>query len=227
MARELDAPAKLAKHFFGDRFNLDDVRSFKPDVTIDHSTELKIGGTRIELIPVRVEKRRMRCSSNCQTRGHVRRRFHHALPRCAFRRGGQPAGLFDAIDIIVEKKPKYLLHGHEPLTQTFASPAMLAQLKTDLIRLREQVLSAIRRGDKNAVIQQANLIPPDCSPTVPPRTCPICSCANMLLTVFMTRMSAIGRRTLRESYILSSDGEHVRILVDCTSVSIGEQTPLC
>jgi len=38
---------------------------------------------------------------------------------------------------------------------------MLAQLKTDLAWLREQVLSAIRRGDGNAQIQQANLIPPD------------------------------------------------------------------
>ncbi len=38
---------------------------------------------------------------------------------------------------------------------------MLGQLKTDLAWLREQALSAIRRGDENAVIQQANLIPPD------------------------------------------------------------------
>jgi alkyl sulfatase BDS1-like metallo-beta-lactamase superfamily hydrolase len=38
---------------------------------------------------------------------------------------------------------------------------MLANLKTDLVWLREQVMSAIRRGDENAVIQQANLIPPD------------------------------------------------------------------
>src|SRR5258707_4805030 len=52
LARELDAPGILGKHFFGERFNLNDVRSFKPDVTIDHSTELKIGGTRIELYPV-------------------------------------------------------------------------------------------------------------------------------------------------------------------------------
>ena len=40
------------KQFFGTRFNFDDVRSFKPDVTIDRRTELKIAGTRIELIPV-------------------------------------------------------------------------------------------------------------------------------------------------------------------------------
>src|SRR5258708_14785604 len=38
---------------------------------------------------------------------------------------------------------------------------MLAELKKDLVWLREQVLSAIRRGDDNAMIQQANLIPPE------------------------------------------------------------------
>src|SRR5882757_10892476 len=73
---------------------------------------------------------------------------------------GNLQGLLDAIDIGVEKHPKYLLHGHEPLTRTFASPAILSQVKTDLIWLREQVINAIRRGDDNATIQQANFIPP-------------------------------------------------------------------
>src|SRR6266481_5658703 len=50
--RELNAPGIFAKSFFGERFNLEDTRSFKPDVTIDRRTELKIGGTRFELIPV-------------------------------------------------------------------------------------------------------------------------------------------------------------------------------
>jgi hypothetical protein len=38
---------------------------------------------------------------------------------------------------------------------------MLAMLKTDLVWLREQVLSAIRRGEERGAIHQANLIPPD------------------------------------------------------------------
>jgi alkyl sulfatase BDS1-like metallo-beta-lactamase superfamily hydrolase len=69
-------------------------------------------------------------------------------------------GLLDAIDVVVEKHPRYLLHGHEPLTRNFSSPAMLAQLKQDLIWLREQVLTAARRGDERGAIHQANLIPP-------------------------------------------------------------------
>jgi alkyl sulfatase BDS1-like metallo-beta-lactamase superfamily hydrolase len=72
---------------------------------------------------------------------------------------GDLQGLFDAIDIVVQKNPRHLLHGHEPLTRNFTSAAMLAQLKTDLVWLREQVLAAMRRGDERGAIHQANLIP--------------------------------------------------------------------
>src|SRR5713101_1185937 len=52
IARELGAPGVFDKQFFGEGSSLDNVRSFQPDITIDRRTELKIGGTRIELIPV-------------------------------------------------------------------------------------------------------------------------------------------------------------------------------
>jgi hypothetical protein len=42
----------------------------------------------------------------------------------------------------------------------FASASMLAQLKTDLVGLNEQVLTAVRHGDERASIHQGNLIPP-------------------------------------------------------------------
>jgi len=37
---------------------------------------------------------------------------------------------------------------------------MLAQLKPNLEWLRDQVLTAVRRGDERGAIHQANLIPP-------------------------------------------------------------------
>jgi alkyl sulfatase BDS1-like metallo-beta-lactamase superfamily hydrolase len=73
---------------------------------------------------------------------------------------GDFQGLLDAVDILVAAHPRYLLHGHEPLTRNFASTSMLALLKTDLVWLRDQVLSAIRRGEERGAIHQANLIPP-------------------------------------------------------------------
>jgi len=42
---------------------LNDVTTFKPDVLIDRPTELKIGGTRIELIPVKGGRPTTPCSS--------------------------------------------------------------------------------------------------------------------------------------------------------------------
>jgi glyoxylase-like metal-dependent hydrolase (beta-lactamase superfamily II) len=161
VARDLDAPEIFAKPFFGERFSLDDVRSFKPDVTIDRRTELRIGGTRIELIPVQGGETHDAMFINLPDQG-VMFVGDFIMPYLGapFVEEGNLQGLLDAIDIVVQKNPQHLLHGHEPLTRNFASPAMLAQLKLDLGWLRERVLTAIRRGDERAVIQQANLIPP-------------------------------------------------------------------
>jgi glyoxylase-like metal-dependent hydrolase (beta-lactamase superfamily II) len=161
LTREVDAPDNFGNLFFGKRFSLDDVRSFKPDLTIDHATDLKIGGTRIELIPVHGGETHDAMFIHLPDQG-VMFVGDFIMPYLGapFVEEGDFQGLLDAIDIVVEKHPRYLLHGHEPLTRVFASAAMLAQLKTDLVWLHEQVLAAVRRGDERAAIHQANLIPP-------------------------------------------------------------------
>ncbi len=161
IARDLSAPGVFDKQFFGEAFSLDNIRSFKPDITVDRRTELRIGGTRIELIPIRG--------------GETQDAMFIYLPDesvlfvgdfimpylgAPFVEEGDLQGLMDAIDIVVQKNPRYLLHGHEPLTRNFTSASMLAQLKIDLAWLREQVLTATRRGDERGAIHQANLIPP-------------------------------------------------------------------
>src|SRR5262249_9700849 len=52
IARQLAAPEGFAQPFFGERFDLGELRTFSPDVTVDRKTDLTIGGTHIELIPV-------------------------------------------------------------------------------------------------------------------------------------------------------------------------------
>jgi len=161
IVHDVNQPGVFDKNFFGQRFSLDDVRSFKPDITVDRRTELTVGGTRIELIPVQG--------------GETHDAMLVSLPKLGVMfvgdfimpylgapwvPEGDLQGLLDAIDIVVKENPRYLLHGHEPLTRNFASAAMLAQLKGDLEWLREQVLSAIRRGEERGKIHQANLIPP-------------------------------------------------------------------
>src|SRR5271170_2328866 len=161
IAREVDQPGKFDQQFFGERFSLDDVRSFKPDVTIDSRTDLKIGGTRIELIPVHGGETHDAMFIYLPDQG-VMFVGDFIMPYLGapFVEEGDFQGLLDAIDVVVAKHPQYLLHGHEPLTRNFASVTILAELKTDLVWLREQVLTAIRRGDERAAIYQANLIPP-------------------------------------------------------------------
>jgi glyoxylase-like metal-dependent hydrolase (beta-lactamase superfamily II) len=158
---ELDAPGSIAKHFFGERFNLDDVRSFKPDATIDRPTELRIGGTRIALIPVHGGETHDAMFIHLPDLGVLFvGDFIMPYLGAPFVVEGDFQGLLDAIDIVVQKNPRYMLHGHEPLTRNFSSPEMLAQLKTNLAWLRDQVLTAIRRGDTRVAIHRANLIPP-------------------------------------------------------------------
>src|SRR5215471_1805854 len=52
LALAAKANPAMVQRFFGDKFRLDDVLSYQPDVTVDHKTDLTIGGTHIELIPI-------------------------------------------------------------------------------------------------------------------------------------------------------------------------------
>ena len=161
IARDVGAAGGFDKQFFGESFKLEDIRSFKPDVAVDRRTELRIGGTRVELIPVRGGETHDALFIHLSDHGVIFvGDFIMPYLGAPFVEEGDFHGLLDAIDIVVQKNPRYLLHGHEPLTQNFASPSMLARLKTDLLWLQEQVLAAIRRGDERGAIHQANLIPP-------------------------------------------------------------------
>jgi glyoxylase-like metal-dependent hydrolase (beta-lactamase superfamily II) len=160
--REFNGPGIFAKQFFGEKFNSDDVTSYKPDVTIDTRTDIEIGGSKFELIPIHggethdamliyLPEEEVMFMGDC------------LMPYLGapFAEEGDFQGLLDAIEVVVNRNPQHLLHGHEPLTRVFSSPAILSALKKDLTWLREQVLTAIRRGDERAAIHELNLIPPD------------------------------------------------------------------
>jgi hypothetical protein len=77
-----------------------------------------------------------------------------------FTEEGGVDGLLASIEQIGALQPRYLLHGHEPLTRIFASTQMLNDLCVQLIWLRDEVLRAMREGRERSEIQHANLIPP-------------------------------------------------------------------
>jgi glyoxylase-like metal-dependent hydrolase (beta-lactamase superfamily II) len=160
--KEFNGPEVFGKQFFGERFNPEDVLSYKPDTTIDKRTDLNIGGSKFELIPARGGETHDAMliylpDDKIMFMGDVIMPYLGA----PFIEEGDLPGLFDAIDIVVSRNPQHLLHGHEPLTRVFSSPSILSHLKMDLGWLRDQVLTAIRRGDERAAIHESNLIPPD------------------------------------------------------------------
>jgi glyoxylase-like metal-dependent hydrolase (beta-lactamase superfamily II) len=161
IAGELNLPNSIQKSFFGERYNSDGIRSFKPDATIDRQTELKIGGTRVELIPVHGGETHDAMFIHLPDLG-VMFVGDFIMPYIGapIVMEGDFDGLLDAIDVVVQKHPRYMLHGHEPLTRNFSSPEMLAQLKPHLAWLRDKVLSMVSQGEPRAAIHQANLIPP-------------------------------------------------------------------
>ena len=160
--KEFNGPDIFAKQFFGERFSSEDVLSYKPDITIDNRTDLNIGGSKVELIPARGGETHDAMliylpDEKVMFMGDVIMPYLGA----PFAEEGDLQGLLDAIDVVVSRNPQHLLHGHEPLTRVFNSPVILGHLKTDLAWLRDQVLTAIRRGDERAAIHELNLIPPD------------------------------------------------------------------
>jgi glyoxylase-like metal-dependent hydrolase (beta-lactamase superfamily II) len=160
--KEFNGPEIFGKQFFGERFSFEDVRSYKPDVAIVTQTNLSIGGSNFELIPVHGGETRDAMliylpDERVMFMGDVIMPYLGA----PFIDEGDLPGLFDAIDAVVSRNPQHLLHGHEPITRVFSTPLILGHVKTDLAWLREQVLTAVRRGDERAAIHRLNLIPPD------------------------------------------------------------------
>jgi glyoxylase-like metal-dependent hydrolase (beta-lactamase superfamily II) len=161
LARGLAAPHPLLPRFFGTRFSLDDIRDFEADATVDRPTMLKIGGTRIELVPVRGGETDDALFIHLPDHG-VMFVGDFIMPYLGAPsvEEGSLEGLLAAIDVVVQKRPRGLLHGHAPLTTIFSSPSVLASLRPDLAWLRGEVLAAIGGGAERASIHQANLIPP-------------------------------------------------------------------
>jgi glyoxylase-like metal-dependent hydrolase (beta-lactamase superfamily II) len=153
-------PAGL-RRFFGDRFRLDDVLSYKPEVAVDRAMPLMVGGTRFNLLATRGGETDDAMLVHMPDQG-VLFVGDILMPYLGapFEPEGSVDGLLAAIDQLQALEPKLLLHGHEPLTRSFTSTAMLGDLRPHLRWLRDEVLAAMRRGTPRAAIQQANLMPP-------------------------------------------------------------------
>lgn len=151
---------EMLQRFFGEKFRLDDVLTYKPDVLIDRPNDVVIGGTRFRLLPTSGGETSDALLVHMPDEsvlfvGDILMPYLGA----PFVPEGSVDGLMEAIDQVGLLKPRYLLHGHEPLTRIFSSTAMLNDLRIQLTWLRDAVLRAMKDGAERGVIQQANLIP--------------------------------------------------------------------
>ncbi|HMF09244.1 MAG TPA: MBL fold metallo-hydrolase [Thermoanaerobaculia bacterium] len=156
-----NGPQPMAKRFFGSRFNPQYVEDFRPDVTVSERREISVGGTRIVLEPTSGGETRDALLVLLPDEGvlFVGDVLMPYLGAPFLDEGGLP-GLLEAIDAIARENPRILLHGHDPLTRLFPTPAVLVSLKPHLQWLQSQVIEGIRQGTTRTALQQANLIPP-------------------------------------------------------------------
>ena len=153
-------PAMLQR-FFGQQFRLDDVLGYRPDIPIDRPSDVMVGGTRFSLVPTSGGETVDALLVQMPDQG-VLFVGDILMPYLGapFVPEGSADGLVEAINQVSALKPRYLLHGHEPLTRIFSSTAMLDDLRIQLMWLRDEVLHAIKAGTERGVIHRANLVPP-------------------------------------------------------------------
>jgi len=151
----------VLRRFFGDRFNMDDVLSYRPDVGIDERTEITVGGSRFTLIPTQGGETSDALLIHMPEQG-VLFAGDVFMPYfgAPFVEEGSIEGMLSSIRQIVELQPRILLHGHEPLTRIFSSTRMLSELAPCVRWLGDEVRTAIPKGITRAQLQHANLIPP-------------------------------------------------------------------
>lgn len=161
LAHDLAAPANFNQPFFGAKFQEQDVRTFKPDVLVDRRTTIAIGGTHVELVPIKGGETQDAMFINLpDLKTTFVGDFIMPYLGAPFVHEGDLPGLYEAIGTLASLHPTHILHGHEPLTRMFNSTAMLEQVRDDLEWLEGRVESAMQLGAVRADIHQANLVPP-------------------------------------------------------------------
>ncbi len=155
----LNAP-RAGRFFFGERFSMDAIRSYRPDVVVSKATTVTIGGTEVRLIPVGGGETLDALfiflpASRVLFAGDFIMPYFGA----PFLEEGNLDGLFAAIDTVQALAPTHMLHGHETLSRVF-TPPVTAQVKRQLEWLRAEVRALIRAGTPRSEIHRRNLVPP-------------------------------------------------------------------
>lgn len=148
--------------WWGRRFDLDAVTSFRPDHEVTERQTIQVDGTDVELIPI--------------TGGETRDAMLIHLPAdktvfggdfimpylgAPFVREGSATGLVSALDVIGSLAPERVLHGHDGINRIFPDVQTLLGIRAPLRWLQAEVLDRLSKGATRTEIQHANLTPVD------------------------------------------------------------------
>ncbi len=148
-------------YFFGTDFKPEFLAGFKPDELVSNKTEVIVGGTLFELIPISGGETGDGMLINMPDHSTLfSGDFIMPYLGAPFNEEGNIPELFETIDLITELEPLHLLHGHEALTRIFSPFKTLADLKPNLEWLYDRTLQHIKDGMDRPSIHKQNLIPP-------------------------------------------------------------------
>jgi glyoxylase-like metal-dependent hydrolase (beta-lactamase superfamily II) len=165
LSHSLGAP-QIHPLFFGQRFTLDDIRDFRPDVVVDRPTDVTLGGTTIRLLPIDGGETPdglfiyLPDESTLFAGDFVMPYFG-----APFVNEGNVDGLMAAVAQVAALAPQHILSGHAPLTRIFHDVATLQQTAKQIGWLRDEIVKMIGAGADRATIHARNLIPPDLAAT--------------------------------------------------------------
>lgn len=148
------------RQFRGADFERDWIAGYRPDIPVDRTTRIAVGGSAIELVPVtggETEDALLIHFPGLETifAGDVLMPYY-----------GEPwveEGFIEetvaAMEAVLVRNPKRVLHGHRPLTFMY-TPPQLARYRVDFKWLVETVRAHVSAGYSATDIVRMNLIPP-------------------------------------------------------------------
>ena len=179
--------------FRGAGFKHERIKDYRPDVAVGTRTQISIGGTEIELVPV----------SGGETEDALFVHFPGLeaifVGDCLMPYYGEPwveEGFIDEavaamMDEVIKRNPKYVLHGHRPLTLMYG-PEQFKKFRGYFQWLVDATRAHIRNGYSAKDIVHLNLIPPGLQ-NHPDAYVSYLSPRNHLITRVADRMGGIWR----------------------------------
>lgn len=147
------------KQFRGAGFKTEWVENYHPDQIIDKRQDISIGGTAIELVPVKGGETEDALLVSFKDLGVIYTGDvlmpYYGEP---WVEEGFIDGAIDTMDEVIKRNPKHIVHGHHPLTIIYG-PEQLKRFRDNYVWLVEETRKHLSNGYSAKEIIRMNLIP--------------------------------------------------------------------